>query len=30
MGEKFKVIGLTRGIDQALSGFELMGQLGRL
>jgi SAM-dependent MidA family methyltransferase len=30
MGEKFKVIGLTRGFDQALSGFELMGQLGRL
>lgn len=30
MGEKFKVIGLTRGCDTRLSGFELMSQLHRL
>ncbi len=30
MGEKFKVIGLGRGIDERLSGFELMSQLHRL
>ncbi len=30
MGERFKVIGLTRGFDWPLSGFELMGQLHRL
>lgn len=30
MGEKFKVIGLTRGFDERLSGFELMSQLHRL
>lgn len=30
MGEKFKVIALTRDFDEDLSGFELMGQLHRL
>jgi SAM-dependent MidA family methyltransferase len=30
MGEKFKVIGLTRGFDDSLSGFGLMSQLHRL
>jgi len=30
MGEKFKVIGLTRGFDEGLSGFGLMSQLHRL
>ncbi len=30
MGEKFKVLGLTRGFDQPLLGFEMMGQLHRL
>lgn len=30
MGEKFKVLGLTRGFDQPLKGFELMSQLHRL
>ncbi|MDZ7790789.1 MAG: SAM-dependent methyltransferase [Xanthomonadales bacterium] len=30
MGEKFKVIGMTRGFDQPLSGFGLMSQLHRL
>jgi len=30
MGERFKVIGLTRGFDWPLSGFEVMGQLHRL
>ncbi|NEZ02774.1 SAM-dependent methyltransferase [Wenzhouxiangella sp. XN201] len=30
MGEKFKVIGLTRNFDERLSGFDLMSQLHRL
>lgn len=30
MGEKFKVIGLTRGIEQPLRGFEFGSQLHRL
>lgn len=30
MGEKFKVIGLTRDFDEPLSGFGLMSQLHRL
>jgi SAM-dependent MidA family methyltransferase len=30
MGEKFKVLGLTRDLDQQLTGFELMSQLGKL
>lgn len=30
MGEKFKVIGMTRDFDAHLSGFELMSQLHRL
>lgn len=30
MGEKFKVIGMTRGFDKCLSGFGLMSQLHRL
>lgn len=30
MGEKFKVLGLTRGFEEPLRGFELMGQLERL
>ena len=30
MGERFKVIGLTRDFDHELSGFEMMGQLHRL
>ncbi len=30
MGEKFKVIGLSRGLDEGLSGFGLMSQLHRL
>ena len=30
MGEKFKVMGLTRGFDEPLAGFELMSQLHRL
>lgn len=30
MGEKFKVLGLTRNLDQPLNGFELMSQLHRL
>lgn len=30
MGEKFKVIGLTRDFDEPLSGFDLMSQLHRL
>lgn len=30
MGEKFKVIGMTRDFDHRLSGFELMSQLHRL
>jgi SAM-dependent MidA family methyltransferase len=30
MGEKFKVLGLTRGCDQALSGFGMMSQMHRL
>ena len=30
MGEKFKVLGLTRGFDEPLKGFELMSQLHRL
>jgi SAM-dependent MidA family methyltransferase len=30
MGEKFKMIGLSRGFDERLSGFELMSQLHRL
>jgi SAM-dependent MidA family methyltransferase len=30
MGEKFKVLGLARGFDQPLEGFELMSQLHRL
>jgi SAM-dependent MidA family methyltransferase len=30
MGERFKVIGLTRGLDQQLSGFAMMDQLHRL
>ncbi|NBB91696.1 MAG: SAM-dependent methyltransferase [Gammaproteobacteria bacterium] len=30
MGEKFKVIGLTRNFDEPLTGFELMSQIDRL
>ncbi len=30
MGEKFKVIAMTRGLDTRLDGFELMSQLHRL
>jgi SAM-dependent MidA family methyltransferase len=30
MGEKFKVLGLSRGFDERMSGFELMSQLHRL
>jgi len=30
MGEKFKVLGLTRDLDQPLEGFEMMSQLHRL
>ncbi len=30
MGEKFKVIGLSRNFDQPLTGFDIMSQLGRL
>jgi SAM-dependent MidA family methyltransferase len=30
MGEKFKVIALTRGFEQPLTGFGLMSQLHRL
>ena len=30
MGEKFKVLALTRGLDEPLQGFELMEQLERL
>lgn len=30
MGEKFKVLGLTRDFDKRLNGFELMSQLHRL
>ena len=30
MGEKFKVIGLSRGLDGPLSGFSMLSQLHRL